>query len=96
VDYTLDRLAEKYASLHKEFLEQNNPSVLSGQDDPTSYLSSVGWLAAESYREQMHRLLNSKEFQKLPFQERRRALQNHQQSVEEQILHDHILQPVSE
>jgi hypothetical protein len=91
-----DLLAEKYARLHKEFLEQNNPSVLSGQDDPTSYLSSMGRLAAESWRHQMHQFAKSREVQSLPHLDRIRALQNYQQAVEEQILHDHILQPVPE
>ena len=39
-----------------------NPSVLSNQDDPESYLSSAGSLAAESFRHQVHSL-NSPEQQ---------------------------------
>jgi hypothetical protein len=42
----------------------------------------------------MHKFANSNEVQSLPHQDRQRALQNHLQSVEEQIRHDHILQPV--
>ena len=73
-----------------------NPSVLSKQDDPESYLSSAGSLAAESFRHQVHSFKNSPEQQKLPHLDRMRALQNHLESVREQIMHDHILQPVPE
>ncbi len=42
----MDLLEKRYAEEHKRFLEENNPSVLRQQDDPTSYLSSVGQEAA--------------------------------------------------
>ncbi len=92
----MDPLAERFAEEHRRFLEENNPRVLSQQDDPSSYLSSVGRQAAESWEHQMVKFANSPAVQKLPHLERVRALQNHQQAVEEQILHDHILQPVPE
>jgi hypothetical protein len=89
-------MAKRLAEEHRQFLEQHNPSVLSGQDDPTGYLSEVGRLASESFEEQMWKFANSKEVQNLPHLERVRALQNHREAVLEQITHDYILQPVPE
>ena len=66
------------------------------RNDPESYLSSAGSLAAESFRHQVHNFKNSPEQQKLPHLDRMRALQNHLELVREQIMHDHILQPVPE
>jgi hypothetical protein len=88
---TVDPLAERYAEEHRRFLDENNPSVLRGQSDLHSYLSSVGEAAAERLEHQMAKFANSPEVQKLPHLERVRALQNHRQSVEEQIMHDLIL-----
>jgi hypothetical protein len=62
----MDPLAERFAAEHKRFLEENNPSVLSQQSDPTSYLSSVGETAADRYRDLMYRHDRSPEVQKLP------------------------------
>jgi hypothetical protein len=91
-----DPMAKRFAQEHKQFLERHNPSVLSQQSDPHSYLSSVGQEAAESFGHQMAKFANSREVQKLPHLERVRALQNHRESVLEQIMHDLILQPVPE
>ena len=44
----LDPMAERFAAEHKRFLEQHDPSVLSQQSDPTSYLSSVGQTVART------------------------------------------------
>ena len=77
----VDPLAERFAAEHRRFLEENNPSVLSKQDDPESYLSSAGSLAAESFRHQVHSFKNSPEQQKLPHLDRMRALQNYLELV---------------
>jgi hypothetical protein len=47
-------LADKYAAEHKRFLEDHNPSVLRGQSDADSYLSSVGRSAAEMFEHLMY------------------------------------------
>jgi hypothetical protein len=78
-------LQEKYAAEHKRFLEENNPSVLRGLSDPTSYLSSVGEQAAERYEDLMFRHRQSPEVQKLPHHQMVRELQSRHHEVEELI-----------
>ena len=91
-----DPTALRYAAEHKWFLQENNPSVLSGQSDPTSYLYSVGSQAARRLEHLMALYSNSPEVQKLPHLARVRALQNRQFEVEEVIRHDLIYQPLPE
>jgi hypothetical protein len=92
----LDPLAQRYAEEHRRFLEENNPTVLSGQDDPTSYLYSVGSQAAERLGHFMAKYANSPEVQKLPHLARVRALQSRQHELEEIIRDEIICQPRQE
>ena len=92
----MDPLAERFAAEHRRFLEEHNPSVLRGQSDPTSYLSSVGRSAAVTLEHLMSQHLRDPELQKLPAPQRARLLRNHQQAAEELIRHDLIFQPLPE
>ena len=92
----MDPLEQRYADEHRRFLEENNPSVLSRQSDPSSYLSSVGETAAQMHRHLMFSHLRSPAVQKLPFPDQGTELQNRLREVEELVRHDHVLQPVPE
>jgi hypothetical protein len=90
VEETLDPLVQRFADEHRKFLENNNPEFLRQQSDPTSYLYSVGMEAAERWEDMMSKFHHSPEVQKLQGPARVRALQNHQQSVEE-VIRDELL-----
>jgi hypothetical protein len=96
LDKDLDSLEQEFALEHKRFLEQHNPSVLRGQSDPDSYLSSVGRAAGERWEHLMSHYLRDKDLQKLPAPQRALALRSRQHSVEEVIRHDLIFQPLPE
>ena len=90
-----DPMAHRFAE-HKRFLEDNNPSVLRGQKDPNSYLSSVGEQASQMFRDLMMKFRNSPEANNLPHLELVKELQNRRESALEIVRHDLILQPVPE
>ena len=96
LDKDLDAMEERFALEHKRFLEEHNPSVLHGQSDPDSYLSSVGRAAGERWDHVMSHYLRDKDLQKLPAPQRAMALQSRQFEVEEVIRHDLIFQPLPE
>jgi Transposon-encoded protein TnpV len=77
--------ARRWAQEHRRFLEENRPDVLAALQDSgglDDYLTSIGETASERLEHAMTQMLNDKEHQKLPFQERVRALQNRQQETE--------------
>jgi hypothetical protein len=88
---------KRWAQEHLRFLQESNLAVLDGlkrSGNLSSYLSSVGESADQSFMEQMNRFRHRPELRNLPHLELIQALQNHLQSVEEQVRHDLILQPV--
>ena len=90
---------KRWAQEHLRFLQENNPAVLEGLNrsgELSNYLSSVGREAHQSELQQTNRFRHDPELRKLPAPELTQALQNHRQSVEEQVRHDLILQPVPE
>ena len=92
----LDPMAERFAAEHKRFLEENNPSVLRGLSDPTSYLSSVGQTAADMLEHLMVQAVHDPEVRKLSGPEWARELRSRQLEAEEVIRHDVIFQPLPE
>ena len=94
--WSTDPLAERFAAEHKRFLEENNPSVLRGLSDPTSYLSSVGQTAADMLEHLMVQAVHDPEVRKLSGPEWARELRSRQLEAEEVIRHDVIFQPLPE
>ena len=93
----MDLQAQDFAKEHREFLENSRPDVLSAlrqSGDLDSYLSSVGEEAEERLANLMHQYNNSPEVQKLPHQERVRALQNRQMEADELVRDELINQPL--
>lgn len=90
---SVDPLVQRFADEHRKWLENNNPEFLRQQSDQTSYLYSVGSEAAERWEHLMSQFSHSPEVQKLEGPARVRALQNHQQSVEEMIRDELIMEP---
>jgi hypothetical protein len=86
---SMDPLVQRFADEHRLFLEDNNPDVLRQQDDPTSYIYSVGSQAAERWEHLMSQYHHSPEVQKLQGPARVRALQSRQHEIEE-VIRDEI------
>ena len=95
-DKDLDAMEERFALEHKRFLEEHNPSVLRGQSDADSYLSSVGQQAADMLEHLMIQAQHDPEVRKLQGPERARELRSRQLEAEELIRHDLIFQPLPE
>jgi hypothetical protein len=96
LDKDLDAMEERFALEHKRFLEDHNPSVLRGQSDADSYLSSVGRSAAEMFEHLMYQHMYSPAVRDLPHMEKVRELESRRHEVEELIRHDLIFQPLPE
>jgi hypothetical protein len=79
---------------HKKFA--HNPSVLSGQSDPTRYLSLVGSQASDRFWHLMGQHLRDPELAKMSAPQRAQELQRREHEVEDLVRHDLILQPVPE
>ena len=86
--------AQHYARLHKQFLEENNPSVLKGQPDRNSYLSSVGQQAEEMFEHLMTQYGHQPEVQKLPYHQKVQELQSHRHQADEVVRNNLIYQPL--
>jgi hypothetical protein len=84
--------AKDYAEEHRRFLEENNPSVLRGQKDQNSYLSSVGELAEQMFEHLM--IQRRRQVQNLPHLEMVRELQAFRHQADEMVRHDLIYQPL--
>lgn len=89
-------MAKRYAEEHKRFLQEHRPDVWRRlqQDDPNSYLSSVGQQAAQRFMDLMSKHSNSPAVQKLPHLQRVQELQSRRHEVEELIQHELIFQPL--
>jgi hypothetical protein len=92
----LDPLAERLAQEHERFLEEHNPSVLRGQSDRTSYLSSVGQQAADQVRFLVSQYRRTPEFKNLPHHRQVLALQSRRHEAEELVRDEILHQPRSE
>ncbi|HXW72555.1 MAG TPA: TnpV protein [Methylocella sp.] len=88
--------AKDYAEAHRKFLEENNPSVLRGQSDPNSYLSSVGQQAEEMFEHLMIQRMHQPEVKNLPHLEKVRELEAFRHEADEIVRHDLIYQPLPE
>jgi hypothetical protein len=88
--------AKDYAEEHRKFLEENNPSVLRGQKDPSSYLSLVGEQAEEMFEHLMIQYRNQPKVRDLPHLEKVRELQAFRHQADEMVRHDLIYQPLPE
>ena len=93
-----DPRVERYAEMHRKFLEDNNPAVLKGMpsSDRQSYLSSVGEQANSMFLTLMRQYKESLEKQKVPHLQLVQSLQSHRHEAEEVVLHDVIFQPLPE
>jgi hypothetical protein len=88
--------AKDYAEEHRKFLVENNPSVLSGQKDQSSFLSMVGEQAEEMFLHLMMQRANQPEVRKLPHLEKVRELEAFRHQADEMVRHDLIYQPLPE
>jgi Transposon-encoded protein TnpV len=86
--------AKDYAEEHRKFLEENHPSVLRGQKDPSSYLSLVGEQAESMFEHLM--MQRRRQVQNLPHLEMVRELQAFRHQADEMVRHDLIYQPLHE